>query len=201
MAGTSPIAITFRMKLSTGSSPPGTPWAIMGAQASVAILRSTLAGKEGRVTITLDRLRDFEPQTPAPGHFSLAVARHTAQSWPSQDVDDYAAERSSVLHRLADDLRLQVESWGGTDDKYSHEVVEIIVELASAVIAAFGPALISAISRKSKGKDEPSVPACRVTNSRGETLILTYEDRKGNVDKHMLEQLTAFLSRSVADAG
>ncbi|WP_147394320.1 hypothetical protein [Arthrobacter cheniae] len=145
-------------------------------------------------------MRDFEPQRPLPGQFSLAVARHTAQTWPSKEVDDYAAERSSMLHRLVDDLELPVQSWGGTDDEYSHEVVEIIVGLASAVIAAFAPALISLISRRSKGKEEPSVPGFKLTNSRGETLTLTFEDRRGDVDRQMLDQLTAFLSRSAADA-
>ena len=151
------------------------------------------------MTITLERLKTFEATVPAPGQISIAAARHNAQTWPSPELNAYAKERSDVLHRLVDDWGAPVTSWGNTNKDYPSEVVEVVVPIVAAMIGAVGPGLMSAIASRSKGKNEPSIPGFKITNSRGETLEHTFEDRKGNTDKEMLELLTAFLTRSAAD--
>ncbi|MEO8366996.1 MAG: hypothetical protein ABI538_12385 [Pseudoxanthomonas sp.] len=44
-------------------------------------------------------------------------------------------ERALMLHAMADQLKLPVLDWGDTDNQYPREVVEIVLQIASAVIA------------------------------------------------------------------
>lgn len=151
------------------------------------------------MTIPLDRLKEFEAQVPETGHVSIAVARHQAEGWPSPELFEYAKERSEVLHGLLDNVNPPVVSWGGTDKEHPQEVVEVVVPLVSALIGVIGPGLLAAIANRSKGKGKPSVAGFKVTNSCGDTIEATFKDRSGGTNKEMLEAITTFLTRSVAD--
>jgi hypothetical protein len=88
---------------------------------------------------------------------------------------------------------------GDTDKARPSEVVEIVIPLVVSIIGAIAPGLTNAIERRSKGKKEPSVAGFRITNSCGETLESTFQDKKGKTDKKMLEVITAFLARSAEE--
>jgi hypothetical protein len=147
------------------------------------------------MAITLERLKTFEPTVPAPGHISIAAARHDAPVWPSSEVNEYAKQRADVLHRLVDEWGVVPTSWGSTDKEYPSEVAEIIVPIVAAMIGAV-PGLMALIASKSKGKEDPSVPGFKWTNSRGESIMYTCEDRGGEGDEKMLDVLTAFIKKS-----
>jgi hypothetical protein len=151
------------------------------------------------MSITLERLKTFETTNPAPGQISIAVARHDAEVWPSPEVNEYARERAEVLHRLVDEAEVPVISWGNTDNKYPSEVVELLIQILGPMAAAIAPLLMNAIASKSKGKDKPSIPGFRLTNSCGETMETTFKDSDGKADEKILAVITAFLTRSAAD--
>jgi len=91
--------------------------------------------------IPLDRLRDFTLTTPEPGQISLAVARHQANSWPSDEVTAYAQDRSRLLYQLVDDAAIPVVSWGETDGRIPREVVQMVIGISGPIISAIGVVL------------------------------------------------------------
>lgn len=151
------------------------------------------------MSITLERLKTFEPTIPASGQISIAAARHDAEMWPSDEVNEYARERAEVLHRLVDELDVPVNSWGDTDKEHPSEVTQIIVDIIVALIPVVAPFLLNAIASKSKGKDEPSIAGFKLRNACGEIMEATFKNTDGKADEKMLAAITAFLTRSKAD--
>jgi hypothetical protein len=149
------------------------------------------------MSITLDRLKDYECQVPDRGQISLAVARHQSQVWPSEETYEYARERSVLLHRLVDDLGVKPITWGETDKQYPREVVEIVVPIVAALIPVIGDALMMMLQERSKGKENPSVPGFTMTRSDGAKLIVTFPDGKRGRRKEMLRVITAFMTEAV----
>lgn len=137
------------------------------------------------MSITLQRLHEFEQETPDRGLISIAIARHQAQVWPSPEVDAYARERSLLVHRLVDDLGIRIVSWGETDGAYPREVVEIIVPLAAALVPILGEMLIDWLKERPR-KNKPSVPGIKIMRSDGAILEVTYVTRE---DKNKMTEL------------
>lgn len=61
------------------------------------------------------------------------------------------AQRAKLLHGLVDALGLEVSDWGDTDSDYPREVVEVVLALSPAVIAALA-SVINTWIRESKLK-------------------------------------------------
>ena len=164
------------------------------------------------MTIPLERLREFELATPRPRQISLAVARHQAPIWPSDDVNEYAKHWSRLVHQLVDDTGVEAAAWGETDGKYPREIVEVILDLpalAAPVISTLGVVLAAWISRPRRASqhqqpDRPPPP--RDTDARlpgftlkrynGDELRVTYRDEMSN--KQIPHLVTAFLHDAVA---
>lgn len=69
---------------------------------------------------------------------TLTLAIHRPWTETFSDVDGRKAlhlARAEMLHTMAKDLDLNIISWGDTDGEYPREVVEIVITVASTLIA------------------------------------------------------------------
>ncbi|MDJ0334914.1 hypothetical protein QMG83_06730 [Salinibacterium sp. G-O1] len=153
--------------------------------------------------ITLERLHSFDSSKVAKGEYSLAVARQEAATWPSQEVLDFAAERSRLLHRLAEEDGVEVRAWGEVDGEIPREVAEIVLGLAPAVVAAAATIIASWIARlgfdkRRKGDSPETVAGVKLTDSRGRTLELGIRD--GFTREQRADLIRDFLDRDLAPA-
>ena len=63
------------------------------------------------------------------------VYRNQAQPNDIERHKQYHHERAAFLHKLAQDLNLNVLEWGNTDTPEPHEVVEILILIAGTAAA------------------------------------------------------------------
>jgi hypothetical protein len=65
----------------------------------------------------------------------IRVRRNQAQPNNIERDKQFHHERAAFLHKLAQDLNLNVLEWGNTDTPKPHEVVEILVVIAGTAAA------------------------------------------------------------------
>jgi hypothetical protein len=85
---------------------------------------------------------------PDENQIALVVARHQARLWPSAELADYAQQRSRLLHSLADDLGIQVVSWGEIDGTIPREVVKVVLDLSQVIVPSLATVLAAWIMRQ-----------------------------------------------------
>jgi hypothetical protein len=113
--------------------------------------------------------------------------------WPSQQVLDAAQQRSRLLHELSGVDGVEVIDWGDTDSERPQEVVEVLVAVLPASIAAVASLVTAWITRdrrSRRGEAHPTdtVEGVRLTAADGTVIELLGRESVSAADRRTIVQ-------------